>query len=147
MFSGMRWTEASSCPLSHVYGQPGDRFVLVEAIATQGTGAFPFFLGVGVGRLCMCVYACWCQDYQSGKGGLVDRATRFVVFPPHSRRLYTYNGHVRADGWEEYIGRVFDRWRQMRSTKDGSLPRPHWAKWDARWIPGLVPYIKVGVGL
>lgn len=38
MFSGMRWTEASSCPLSHVYGQPGDRFVLVEAIATQGTG-------------------------------------------------------------------------------------------------------------
>ncbi len=32
----------------------------------------------------------------------------------------------------------------MRSGKDGSLPRPHWAKWDARWIPALVPYIKVG---
>lgn len=39
MFSGVRWTEASSCPLSHVYGRKGDRFVLVEAIATQGTGA------------------------------------------------------------------------------------------------------------
>lgn len=51
---------------------------------------------------------------------------------------------MNADGWEEYIGRVFNRWRQMRSKKDGSLPKPHWAKWDSRWIPGLAPYIKVG---
>lgn len=54
---------------------------------------------------------------------------------------------MNADGWEEYVNRVFNRWRQMRSKKDGSLPRPHWAKWDARWIPGLAPYIKVGLGL
>ncbi len=46
MFSGVRWTEASSCPLSHVYGQPGDRFILVEAIATQGTGK-RVFRGLG----------------------------------------------------------------------------------------------------
>jgi len=30
----------------------------------------------------------------------------------------------------------------MRSKKDGSLPKPHWAKWDSRWVPGLVDYIK-----
>jgi hypothetical protein len=37
MFSGLRWTEASSCPLSHVYGKPGEKFALMECIATQGT--------------------------------------------------------------------------------------------------------------
>ena len=38
--------------------------------------------------------------------------------------------------------RVFARWRQIRGKKDGSFPKPHWAKWDSRWIPGLLPYIK-----
>lgn len=47
-----------------------------------------------------------------------------------------------STGWEEYIQRVFARWSQMRSKKDGSLPKPHWAKWDSRWVPGLVDYIK-----
>ncbi|KAM3567348.1 hypothetical protein VYU27_010504, partial [Nannochloropsis oceanica] len=83
MFSGIRWTEASSCPLSHVYGKPGEKIALMECIAVQGT-----------------------------------------------------------DGWDEFLQRVFARWSQMRSKKDGSLPKPHWAKWDSRWVPGLLDYIK-----
>ncbi len=44
MFSGLRWTEASQCPLSHVYGQPSERFALVECIGTQGTDGSSFLL-------------------------------------------------------------------------------------------------------
>ena len=35
------------------------------------------------------------------------------------------------------------RWVDIRS-KDGSRPKPHWAKWDAEWTPEVIPYIKVG---
>ena len=44
-------------------------------------------------------------------------------------------------GWEEYLGRVMARWTKIRS-KDGSLPKPHWAKWDKEWTPQIIPYIK-----
>lgn len=83
VFSGVRWTDASSCPLSHVYGNKGDKFVLVEVVSTRGT-----------------------------------------------------------PGWEEYAQRVFNRWRQIKNKKDGSTPKPHWAKWDERWTPDIYPYIK-----
>lgn len=33
------------------------------------------------------------------------------------------------------------RWVNIRS-KDGSRPKPHWAKWDAEWTPEVIPYIK-----
>ena len=36
VFSGVRWTDASSYPLSHVYGNKGDKFVLVEVVSTAG---------------------------------------------------------------------------------------------------------------
>jgi len=50
---------------------------------------------------------------------------------------------LRAAGWEEYLKRVMRRWVNIIS-KDGSRPKPHWAKWDAEWTPEVIPYIKVG---
>ena len=45
-------------------------------------------------------------------------------------------------GWEEYLQRVFRRWKEIRNKKDGSRPKPHWAKWDKDWTPEVVPYVK-----
>ena len=61
-------------------------------------------------------------------------------YPPTC--LPTHLNHPKHSGWEEYLQRVFNRYSQLRSKKDGSLPKPHWAKWQASWVDGLAPYIK-----
>lgn len=38
IFYGIRWTEASDNPLSHIYGRKGEKFVLIEPIGQHGTG-------------------------------------------------------------------------------------------------------------
>ncbi|EKU23116.1 fad-linked oxidoreductase [Nannochloropsis gaditana CCMP526] len=58
---------------------------------------------------------------------------RFAMLEPTSSHGTT--------GWEEYLKRVMARWTQIRS-KDGSLPKPHWAKWYKDWTPEVIPYIK-----
>ncbi len=39
IFAAIRWVGASSCPLSHAYGKPGERFAMLEPTASHGTGA------------------------------------------------------------------------------------------------------------
>lgn len=40
IFYGIRWTEASDNPLSHIYGRKGEKFVLIEPIGQHGTGTY-----------------------------------------------------------------------------------------------------------
>lgn len=37
LYAAIRWLAHSECPLSGAYGQPGDRFVLIEASSAHGT--------------------------------------------------------------------------------------------------------------
>ena len=43
IFSAIRWVGASSCPLSHAYGQPGERFAMLEPTSSHGTSTFSCF--------------------------------------------------------------------------------------------------------
>jgi hypothetical protein len=38
IFYGIRWSEASENPLSHIHGKKGEKFVLIEPIGQHGTG-------------------------------------------------------------------------------------------------------------
>ncbi len=37
IFCAIRWVGASSCPLSHAYGEPGERFAMLEPTSSHGT--------------------------------------------------------------------------------------------------------------
>jgi hypothetical protein len=39
LYAAIRWLSGSECPLSGAYGNPGERFVLIEASSAHGTGA------------------------------------------------------------------------------------------------------------
>lgn len=120
IFAAIRWVGASSCPLSHAYGKPGERFAMLEPTASHGTSE-----SLGLGGLLVLV------------GWVGVHMNRF------SRDMPTHiPSHHPTAGWEEYLKRVMRRWVNIRS-KDGSRPKPHWAKWDAEWTPEVIPYIKV----
>jgi hypothetical protein len=40
IFSAIRWVGASSCPLSHAYGEPGERFAMLEPTSSHGTSKY-----------------------------------------------------------------------------------------------------------
>jgi hypothetical protein len=44
-------------------------------------------------------------------------------------------------GWRRYAELFLERLSTIRSKKDGSIPKPHWAK--NNWAPQLTSYIKV----
>ena len=43
LYAAIRWLGHSDCPLSGAYGQPGDRFVLIEASSAHGTPGWESF--------------------------------------------------------------------------------------------------------